>query len=126
MANYVVVWPQMALTVAGKEKILAKGDKVPSGVEETLIANLALVGALAVVAGAADPVEVVELDGPPAATAAKAKWLAYAVQQGANKDEAAKLTKEALVEQYGVAEPSGDEVPVGETAPAEGGSPEAS
>ncbi|MFJ3867905.1 hypothetical protein [Streptomyces nigra] len=43
-------------------------------------------------------------DGPdtaPARSAHKADWIAYAVTQGADQDDAEQLTKEQLIEQYG-------------------------
>ncbi|MFH8646095.1 hypothetical protein ACH4B4_17175 [Streptomyces tendae] len=45
-------------------------------------------------------------DGPdltkrPARSASKAEWLAYAVAQGADEDEAEDATKDQLIEQYG-------------------------
>lgn len=39
--------------------------------------------------------------GPPAKTAPKADWVAFAVTKGADADEAEALTKQELVELYG-------------------------
>jgi hypothetical protein len=37
----------------------------------------------------------------PARSASKAEWIAYAVAQGAEQDDAEAATKEQLIEQYG-------------------------
>lgn len=37
----------------------------------------------------------------PARSASKAEWVAYAVAQGADQDDAEQSTKDALIEQYG-------------------------
>lgn len=40
-------------------------------------------------------------DGPPAKSASKADWVAFAVSQGADEDEADASTKDDLIEKYG-------------------------
>jgi hypothetical protein len=40
-------------------------------------------------------------DGPPAKTAPKAEWVAFAVSKGADGDEAEGLTKQELQDLYG-------------------------
>lgn len=40
-------------------------------------------------------------DDPPAKSANKPDWVDYAVAQGADRDEAEKLTKDELIETYG-------------------------
>lgn len=52
-------------------------------------------------AGAVVTITVDGGDGPPAASASKAAWVDHAVAQGADRDEAEALTKDALVEAYG-------------------------
>lgn len=42
-----------------------------------------------------------EDDGPPTHSAAKADWLAWAIAQGADPDEAAAATKAELIDTYG-------------------------
>ncbi|CAL9480289.1 hypothetical protein SUDANB99_03068 [Streptomyces sp. enrichment culture] len=37
----------------------------------------------------------------PARSASKAEWVAYAVAQGADQDDAEQSTKDALIERYG-------------------------
>lgn len=44
---------------------------------------------------------VVDDGGPPAKTAPKADWVAFAMSKGADADEAEALTKQELVELYG-------------------------
>jgi hypothetical protein len=38
---------------------------------------------------------------PPARSASKAEWVAYAVASGTDQDDAEQLTKEQLIEQHG-------------------------
>lgn len=38
---------------------------------------------------------------PPARSASKAEWVAYALRQGADQDAAEQLTRDQLIEQYG-------------------------
>lgn len=38
---------------------------------------------------------------PPARSASKAEWVAYAVASGADQNDAEKLTKDELITQYG-------------------------
>lgn len=56
-----------------------------------------------VVGDAADPVDDVDGDGPiPPKSATKDVWIDYAVSQGATPEDAEALTKDQLIEQYGV------------------------
>lgn len=106
--SFAVAWPELAVVVDGRRRIVAKGEQVPSGVDVRTLANLEAVGAIVLTSSA---------PSAPAATQAPNKsdnkdaWVAYAVARGMNDAEANKLTKVDLIEQFGGAptsQPAGD------------------
>lgn len=88
--------------VAGVDHYFYRGQVITASVDQDRLAALAEQG---LVAGAA----AAEVDGPPAKSAKKADWVAYAVSQGVSEAEAKSSSKEDLID--ALSEPPGAEQP---------------
>lgn len=92
---YVVMWPQMSVHVDGKDQILSRGDRLPDGVPNQQATLLESIGALAIT-GPVPPAPAATT--PPAQSAVRGEWEAYAIQRGMTLVEVkAHRTKGALI-----------------------------
>lgn len=98
--TYIVTVPlvQVATAPKGVAVQVMKGGPVPTNITEEALANLIDLG---YVEEAAEVAEVEEPSGPPAKSASKGEWEAYARSQGATDEDLDGVTKDDLVTTYG-------------------------
>lgn len=97
-SNLVAERDGVLLKVGNEIRSLYKGGAVPSGADPAHVKLLQDRGLL--VEGDAPDGEH-DTDGPPAKSASKADWVAYAVAQGADEADADAQTKDDLIAAYG-------------------------
>ena len=116
--KYVVVWNRARFSVDGKRVVVTKGHEVPAGVDEAVLHDLVLVGAIVAAspppapvaaAVAVDPVDPGEVTRPTKAAKVD-EWRAYAVAIGVDPDG---LKKDELIGAVEAAE-AADAPPVGD------------
>lgn len=97
--SYIVAAPLVVIRdAAGLDRYLYRGAVVPSDVDKEHQALLVDAGMLAKVEQATQPVQN---DGPPARSANKSEWEAYARSQGATDADLEGKSKDDLVDTYG-------------------------
>lgn len=99
------LWPKVSVHVDGEDHVVARGRKLPKGVDRETALTLVQIGAAAYVEPVdaddlVDSDDVVTFDGPPAKSATTDVWRAFHVSQGADPGEAAKAKKKDLVALY--------------------------
>ena len=106
--KYVVVWNRARFVVGGKRVVVSKGNEVPAGVDEAVLHDLVLVGAIVAAspppvpvpaAVAVDPVDPGEVTRPTK-NAKVDEWRAYAELVGVDSS----LTKAEIIEAVEAAE----------------------
>lgn len=95
--TYIAAWPSVRVMAGGVRTVVARGEALPDGVDQRVVSELALCGA--VVAGSPVAAAVVDqLDGPPAKSAKVSDWRAYAVDAvGLDETEMAALKKPEVI-----------------------------
>lgn len=89
--RHVVTWPRAAFHVDGKHVVVERGENVPAGVDERVLADLRIQGAIAL-AGPPEKASTPQ-EPPPAPTGLPAKgdkrplWDAYATTLGIDPAE---------------------------------------
>lgn len=100
--KYIVVWPAAKFLTGGKRVVVTKGNSVPAGVDEEMLHELVLAGAIVAaspppvsvsVAAIVDPVDPGEVVRP-AKNARADDWRAYAEMIGVDSS----LTKAEIIE----------------------------
>lgn len=100
--KYVVVWNRARFVTDGKRVVVTKGNEVPAGVDQAVLHDLVLVGAIVAaspppapvaVAAVVDPVDPGEVTRP-AKNARAEEWRAYADVVGVDSS----LTKAEIIE----------------------------
>lgn len=113
--KYVVVWNRARFVAGGKRVVVTKGNEVPAGVDEAVLHDLVLVGAIVAaspppalveVAALVDPVDPGEV-ARPAKNAKVDEWRAYADTVGVDSS----LTKAEIIEAVEAAEAAADQPP---------------
>lgn len=116
--KYVVVWNIARFVAGGKRVVVTKGNEVPDGVDEAVLHDLVLVGAIVAAspppaavstAVAVDPVDPGEVTRPTK-SAKVDEWRTYAVAVGVDPDGLKKDEIVAAVEAAEAADapPAGD------------------
>lgn len=113
--KYVVVWNRARFVTDGKRVVVTKGNEVPAGVDQAVLHDLVLVGAIVAaspppapvaVAAVVDPVDPGEVTRP-AKNARAEEWRAYADVIGVDSS----LTKVEIIEAVEAKEAAGDTPP---------------
>lgn len=130
--KYVVVWNRARFVVDGKRVVVTKGNEVPAGVDDAVLHDLVLVGAIvaaspppataatslppAAVAALVDPLDPGEVTRP-AKNAKVEVWRAYAEHVGVDSS----LTKAEIIEAVEAADAVSDGPRTGDPAVGEDG-----